>query len=402
MNKKTTIFILSLALAALSTPVFAALPPTANAGPDLYVNPGSSVILQGSGYDSQGSSLTYYWNCSGGTLSSLSVAQPSYTAPSTLSQATYNCSLTVTNTYGLSATDSVVVFVNYNNSGNTAFSVQTNVATGMSNNQATLNGYLNNGGSNTGNVWFQWGSDTNYSYSTSLQAFLSSGPFSQSLSNLSANTTYHYRAVAQNTNGTVYGQDATFNTGTSLTYASAQISKKVINLTSGNLNWQSSVNANYGDILSFAITIQPGSQNLNDVLVRDILPAGLIYKGNLTVNATLSSGNPESGINVGTIQANGIGIVSFQAQVVATSYGQTTITNTATVTSNEIGSQTASALVLVTNSTVSGATYLPTGTTNSPIKDSFFLPIALIILGSWLYFSGRIYAFADWLGAKIN
>lgn len=401
MSKKATFFIFSLALAFLAVPVFAALPPTTNAGPDLYVDPGSSVTLQGSGYDPQSSALTYYWNCNGGTLSSYSVAQPTYTAPNSSSQASFNCSLTTTNTYGLSSTDSMIVYVNSQQVG--GISVQTNAATNILNYQAALNGTLTNPVYNsTSYIWFQWGTTTGYGNQTSQQTINNSGSFDQSITNLSPNTTYHYRAVAQTGNNTVYGQDAVFTTTGSSATSSFSISKKVINLTSGNLSWQSSVNANPGDILSFAVTIQPGNQNLNNVFVRDILPAGLIYRGNLMVNVALNYGNPESGINLGTIQANGVGIVSFQAQVAAVSYGQTTITNTATITANEIASQTASASVLVTNSTVSGATYLPTGMTNNPITDSFFFPMAMIILMSWLYFTGKVYRFADWLGAKIR
>ena len=180
------------------------------------------------------------------------------------------------------------------------------------------------------------------------------------------------------------------------------ISKKVINLTSGNLNWQASVNAKSGDVLAFVITIQAGNQDVHNVFVRDILPAGLTYKGNMTVNASINySGNPASGIGVGTIPAGGITIISYQAQANPTTYGSSVLTNNATITSNEAGTQTASASVFVTGSAVYGATDVPTGLTNNPVRDSFLLPVFLIILMSWMYFTGRIYVFADWLGAKI-
>src|SRR3989344_8484918 len=76
--------------------------PTANAGPDLYLNSGQSAVLRGSGYDSGGSNLSYYWSCSGGSLSDNSVAQPTYTPASFLpynNQATYICTLSVSNSY---------------------------------------------------------------------------------------------------------------------------------------------------------------------------------------------------------------------------------------------------------------------------------------------------------------
>lgn len=379
----------------------AAVVPTANAGPDLYVDQGQTITLQGSGYDSEGSSLTYYWNCSGGTLSNYSIAQPVFTAPST-AQATYNCSLTVTNSYGLSATDSMTVYVNSTQVG--GITVQTNSATNIQNNQATLQGYVGVpylGGINY--VWFQWGTTTSYGSQTNQQTFNNSGSFSQNIANLSPNTTYHYRAAAQNGNNTVYGQDMTFNSSGSSTAGTLSVSKKVINLTSGNLNWQTSVNAKPGDVLSFVITIQTGSQEVQNVFVKDVLPQGLIYKDSLMVNATLdNSNNPANGINLGTVEPNGTEVISYQAQVSSFfGYGTSVVTNTASVTSNNAATQTASSSVAVTNTAVSGATIIATGLSNKFLTESFFLPLLLIVIMSWLYFTGKVYRFADWLKVRM-
>lgn len=406
MSKINLIYVV-LVVCALVIPTgttFAAQAPTANAGPDLYVNSGQNIVLQGSVYDSDGGDLTCYWNCSGGTLSSYSVAQPIYTAPTIIqynNQATYACTLTVTDNTSLSASDSMTVFVNYNQVGGA--SVQTNSATNISNYQATLQGnlaipYI----SNNNYVWFQWGTTSSYGNETIHQS-QNSGTFSQNIANLSANTTYHFRAAAQNNNTIIYGQDMTFYTSSSGSGNSMfLVSKKVVNLTSGNLNWSTSVNANPSDVLSFAITLQAtGNQDIHNVVVRDILPANLLYKGNMTVNANLNyGGDPVTGINVGTITAGGIVVVAYQAQVAGYSvlpYGSSVLTNTATITSNETGSQTVSSSVLVNNSLVYAATIISTGMTNRFLTESFFLPMLLIVLGSWFYFSGRAYRFADWL-----
>lgn len=291
-------------------------------------------------------------------------------------------------------------------------SVQTVSATYVSNYQANLNGYLNVNSSNYANpnyLYFEWGTTTSYGSQSPQQTLNYSGTFFQQVANLNPNTTYHYRAIAKGNYGTIYGQDMTFTTtgsGSGVYGTGAlTISKKILNLTSGNLNWQASVNAKPGDVLSFAITMQAGNKDVHNVTVTDILPANLIYKDNLLVNASLSySGNPATGITIGTIPAGGVEIISFHAQVAPASnfsYGLNTITSNATVTSSETGAQTASAAILLNISSVSGATTLPTGITNNPVRDSFFLPMALIILMSWLYFTGRIYAFADWLGARM-
>ena len=225
---------------------------------------------------------------------------------------------------------------------------------------------------------------------------------------LSANTNYHFRATAQTSGSTIYGQDMTFNSNGSGTTGTGllSVSKQVINISSGNLNWQSSVTANPGNILSFAIILQaPTNQDIHNVTVTDILPANIIYKDNLTINASLSSsGNPASGINVGTIPAGGVEIISYQAQVASAqsfAYGTTTLSSDATITSTEGGTQTSLASAVINNSSVLSATTVSTGMTNNPITDSFFLPIMLIILGSWFYFSGNVYVFADWIGKRL-
>lgn len=410
MLKYTLLILICLSALFVGSGIFAAQTPTVNAGPDLFVNSNQSITLQGSANDPDNTTLTYYWNCSGGSLSASNVIQPTFTAPNIVqynNQMAYLCSLTATNTSGLSATDTMTVFVNYSGS-NGSFYAETRSTTGISGNQATLNGYFAGSGSPTTYAWFQWGTTSSYGYTTNQQQLGYSGTFSQNIANLTPGSTYHYRAVAQNNSGTVYGSDMSFYPSIgggiiSPTNSTLSVSKSVINLTSRNLNWASSVNAKPGDILSFAITLQAGNQNVNNIVVRDILPAGLIYKGNLTINATLSNSDPTLGLNVGTIPANEICVIAFQAQVVSYgNYGINTLTNTATITSNETGTQTATATIMINNTGTLGATDIATGSTNYFLIDSFLLPMFLIIFMSWLYFTGRVYRFADYLGEKIK
>lgn len=289
--------------------------------------------------------------------------------------------------------------------------VQTTYATYISNFQATLNGSLS--GTNpyaTNYVYFQWGVTTSYGNETPQQSIGYSQNFMQNIANLNSGTAYHYRAVAQGTYGTVYGQDMTFTTsgaGSGYYYGNGTLSvnKQVIDITSGNLNWSSSVNANPSDILSFSITLQTNGQDVHNVMVHDILPANLIYRGNLTVGTNSNyGGDITSGVNIGTIYASQPVVIAYQAQVASAenfNFGANTLANNATVTSTEAGSQTSSATVIVNKNQVYGVTTVSTGLTNNFLTDSFFLPLLLIVLGLWFYFSGNIYDFADWVKTKL-
>ena len=90
--------------------------------------------------------------------------------------------------------------------------VQTFPATGLTNSSATLNGVANPN-TNATSAWFEYGFTTNYGAVTAPQP-LGSGAsntnFSQALTNLFRGVTYHFRAVASNSFGVVFGADQSF------------------------------------------------------------------------------------------------------------------------------------------------------------------------------------------------
>jgi len=416
LNKYLLALILTVGFCFLTTPTaFANQSPVANAGTDLYLISGQTETLKGSGSDLDGGTITYSWSCDGGILSASDVAQPNFTAPTVIAFNNYDdftCTLTVRDSGGLSNSDTVKIYVNYNSVFNiTNIDAKTESATNIHSNQATLNGSFTTNNDTASSAWFQYGFSTNYGEETAHQSRTgTSGSFTQNVSSLFLNATYHYRAVVQDSAGNnFYGQDMIFSTDPNFYNGGyLTISKKVINLTSGNLGWSDSVSAKPSDILSFSITIQANNKDLHNVVVKEILPANLTYNDNLLINATKdSSANPVTGINVGTIATGGVAIISYQVRVnpsTTSTLGTTNLNSDTTVYSDQTGSQTDSATIIVNNSQVSGVsivsdlpTAISTGLTNNLFTESFFLPMLLIVVGSWLYFSGRVYSFSDWL-----
>jgi hypothetical protein len=91
-------------------------------------------------------------------------------------------------------------------------SVETNPATNITEAQATLNGVVNPQGANT-KYYFEYGTTTSYGAKT-FEVGAGSGATnveeSQPLTGLAASTTYHFRIVATNGNGTTDGADRQF------------------------------------------------------------------------------------------------------------------------------------------------------------------------------------------------
>lgn len=91
--------------------------------------------------------------------------------------------------------------------------VVTNVATNVAAFSATLNGSVNPRGAPT-MVSFQYGLTTSYGSTTPMQTQNGNTvrPVSANIAGLLANRTYHFRIVAHNNGGTVFGTDRTFTT----------------------------------------------------------------------------------------------------------------------------------------------------------------------------------------------
>ena len=126
--------------------------------------------------------------------------------------------------------------VDINAGSSPSLQVTTNSATNVTSSSATLNGTLNDLGSDTSaTVYFEYGTDTSYGSETTHQTMNSTGNFTADISGLSPNTTYHYRAVATNSAGTSYGEDKTFVTLSSS--AKVVLFDDTKDETAGNADW---------------------------------------------------------------------------------------------------------------------------------------------------------------------
>ncbi|MBA7681469.1 hypothetical protein ES703_89808 [subsurface metagenome] len=123
----------------------------------------------------------------------------------------YHCRAYATNAYGTSY-GSDVTFTTVEEP-----TVTTDPATAVGRTTATLNGTLDDDGEEACDVRFQYGETIAYGINTAWQLGKESVvAFAQAITGLSPNTTYHFRAQARNSAGTVNGDDRTFTTNPAL------------------------------------------------------------------------------------------------------------------------------------------------------------------------------------------
>jgi hypothetical protein len=329
--------------------------------------------------------------------------------------------------------------------------------TTVSGNSVNFVGELSDTGGDTNNdVWFQYGKTTSYGRTTNKRTLTSSGVYCITVSGLEPCTTYNYRAAASNSAGTSYGANNTFTTAcdnysvnirannsngpitvphnssvnlswttsnfnnctgpggtssdsvvinvSSQNNSSAFVINKWIRNTSDGTNFLKYVNAKPGDVLSFYIKVK-AEQAVNNVVVKNILPGRISYKGGLTINGVVSSANVVNGINFGNMSAGEEKIIIFRGDVSAFEtfvFGQTELISTVEVSSNS-GSFSDVATVNVIKGAVAAATTGPTdvstGLTNNIFFDSFVIPLLLSLLIIWL-FKSHIIRLEEWLDKR--
>lgn len=266
------------------------------------------------------------------------------------------------------------------------------------------------GGDSITYVWFEYGQTTSLGQKTSEQARTQTGLYCIRVFGLNPNTTYYYRAAARNSADTSFGEIKSFTTRaattsaltTTLTAAGDFTVRKTVRNVSRGTDFIDSLVANPGETLIFGIGIRVGANPVTNLVVSDVLPTGIIYRGDLRVDNVLSSGNIFTGLNLGNLSANQEVRITFRGDVAGPAsfaFGQTELTNSASALSGAV-SATDTARIIVTRAEVAGAaTEVVTGLTDNIFLDSFLLPLVIALLIVWL-FKARIIRFEEWLDSR--
>ncbi|MBI5778930.1 MAG: hypothetical protein HZA49_05685 [Planctomycetes bacterium] len=161
-------------------------------------------------------------------------------------------------------------------------SCTTEIATNISSLSATLNATVNPNGLAT-TIYFQWGLSSSYGNRTADQSIGSGvvGVFvASNITGLSAYTNYSYRVVAVNIEGTVYGNNRTFNSGppqpvaTTGSASSINYNSAIINGVVNPNGQDTTINFQWGPVTTYGNTTSS-----------QIIPSG---SGNVNVSASLT------------------------------------------------------------------------------------------------------------------
>jgi phosphodiesterase/alkaline phosphatase D-like protein len=244
------------------------LPPTATTGAASGVG-ATAATLNGT-VNANGGSTTVTFEYGGDTNYGITVTADQSPTTGTTNTAvskaltglvngtTYHYRVVATNaggtTYGLDMTFAP---------GITPPTVTTNAASGITTTAATLNGTVNANKSSTSTL-FEYGTDTNYGRTTIAAPSPVTGAtntaISANVTNLTPNTTYHYRAVGSSTGGTTYGTDMTFTSGpgpsvTTNDASAIGTSGATLNGTVNANNENTTVTFEYGLSTSYGTTV---------------------------------------------------------------------------------------------------------------------------------------------------
>jgi uncharacterized repeat protein (TIGR01451 family) len=248
----------------------------------------------------------------------------------------------------------------------------------------TIDGYTSSG--SISNLYL--GSvSSNQTKEVAFQARVASaGNFSSGTTNI----VNYARVTASNASERTDSAMVTVSRGSSLA-SYLEIEKTGRNLTDGGQTWKDSVIADPGEVIEFRIVLSNKADfTAEDVFLRDILPTGLNYLGNLTVSGSYESGSIVSGIQIGDISPGKKRTITFQAMASSKesfNYGSNILTNFATASGGNFATVSDVATVDVRKQEIKGATTVVTGVMD-PLG---FAVVVSLILSLILFLVYRIF-----------
>lgn len=179
------------------------------------------------------------------------------------------------------------------------------------------------------------------------------------------------------------------------------VQKTVQNITNGTV-FGDSVAASFGDVVIYKVIItSSGSVGAPAVYIKDLMPSGMTYFGNLTVDGVSDARNIINGILLGDIPTGTSKTITYQARVNAKdsfNFGTNNLINSAVVYNSGISISDTATVVVIKSSVAGAATEVNTGIV-SDLFASLLLPLGLAALLLFV-FKSQLFGFDKWATVK--
>ena len=344
-----------------------------NAGSDMDVNAGEAVRLDGSACGGCGNSGVS-WRCTGGSLSDSDTLRPEFKVPENdynfdnNNDHVYTCTLSVNGGCG-SNSDSVSIRVRNSASSKMRVALIADPkSTCAPARRVDLTATLYDYGTRNGDYTYYFDCNDDGSWdkivTTDETSYTSEGLCDYSgIGSFTARVKVASRGRDVTDTDIVRATDCNGNDNEGNNFYNGQVSitKTVNDITKGT-GFQGTVAANPGDTVAYRIVVAGISGNVNNVIVSDLIPNGIINVRDILVDGSMYGGNLATGINMGNFYNGQTKVITYTATVAA-GYGQGTMTNTATLTVDGNTANSSAAVQTYQNyqSPVKGATAVSTG-----------------------------------------
>ena len=159
-----------------------------------------------------------------------------------------------------------------------------------------------------------------------------------------------------------------------------------------------SIAANFGDEMLYKVVVTSyGSVSAPAVYVKDTMPSGMAYLGNLTIDGVSDTRNITAGILIGDIPTGTSRTITYKAKVNTKEYfnfGTNNLINAVLVYNFGVSISDTATVVVVKKSAVGAATSVNTGIV-SDLFGSLLLPLGLAALLLFV-FKSQLLGFDKW------